>query len=226
MRAGEKIGVLDNRGWLYEVVLTSVQRKRVVGEIVGKTAVLTEPTTQLTLFQSVLKRDKFELVLQKGTEIGVSRFVPVVTERSQAQSVKDNKYERWQRILTEAAEQSERGKVPKLETAVSFTDALQMAQTYDLALIAGAREKEGHLKPILLPLKQNPSSTIAVFIGPEGGFSAAELDAAQANNIMPITLGPRILRTETAAIVATSLILYEIEMRDLPISNLQSPTPS
>ena len=223
MKAGEKIMVLDNQGWLYEVVLTSVQRKQAAGKIVGKTAVSTEPKTQLTLFQSILKRDKFELVLQKGTEVGVSRFVPVITERSQAQSVKDNKYDRWQRILTEAAEQSERGKVPKLETAVSFTNALQLAQTCDLALLAGAREKEGHLKPALLPLKQNPSPTIALFIGPEGGFSSAELDLAFANNITPITLGSRILRTETAAIVAASLIIYETEMRDAPVSNLQSP---
>lgn len=226
MKVGEKIGVLDNSGWLYEVMLTSVQRKQVVGEIVGKTAVSTEPTTQLTLFQSVLKRDKFELVLQKGTEIGVSRFVPVVTKRSQAQSVKDNKYDRWQRILTEAAEQSERGRVPDLETAVAFAQALQIAQTSDLTLLAGAREKQGHLATALSPLKQNRSPKIALFIGPEGGFSPAELEAARANRVTTITLGPRILRTETAAIVAVASILYELELRESPPPFDQSPSKS
>ena len=82
LRVGERIGVLDNLGWLYEVGLTAVHRRQVTGEIVGKTAVDTEPTTHITLYQSILKRDKFEWVLQKGSEIGISRFVPVITERS------------------------------------------------------------------------------------------------------------------------------------------------
>ncbi len=217
LRVGERIGVLDNAGWLYEVGLTAVSRKRVVGEILGKTAVVSEPTTYITLFQSVLKRDKFEWVLQKGTEIGISRFVPVVTERSVAQNVKENKYDRWQRILTEAAEQAERGIVPELAEACSLTEALAAAQTADLALVAWAREAgegNGRLSTLLTPLKQQPAPHIALFIGPEGGFSPAEIEQAQQANVRPITLGPRILRTETAAMVAAAFILYDLEIGD------------
>lgn len=217
LRVGERIGVLDNGGGLYEVVLTAVNRHRVTGEIVGKTAVATEPTTHITLYQSILKRDKFEWVLQKGTEIGISRFVPVVTERSLAQHVKDNKYDRWQRILTEAAEQAERGIIPELAEACSFAEALTMAQTADLALIAWAREKEARLSSYLSPLKQQPTPHVALFTGPEGGFSPAEITQAQQANVRPTTLGPRILRTETAAMVAAAFVLYEMEMRDWEI---------
>ena len=214
LRVGEWIEVLDNTGWLYEVALTAVNRRQVTGEIVEKTAVATEPATHITLYQSILKRDKFELVLQKGTEIGISRFVPVVTERSLAQHVKDNKYDRWQRILTEAAEQAERGIIPELAEACSFAEALAMAQTADIALIAWAREKEARLPSYLSLLKQQPTSRVALFTGPEGGFSPAEIAQAQQANVHPITLGPRILRTETAAMVAAAFILYEMEVRD------------
>lgn len=214
LRVGERIGVLDNAGWLYEVVLTAVTRHQVTGTIASKTAVVTEPATHITLYQSILKRDKFEMVLQKGTEIGISCFVPVATERSLAQHVKDNKYDRWQRILTEAAEQSERGVVPELAEACSFAEALAMAQTADIALIAWAREKEARLSSHLAPLKQQPTSRVALFTGPEGGFSPAEIAQARQDNVYPITLGPRILRTETAAMVAAAFILYEMEMGD------------
>lgn len=214
LRVGERIGVLDNLGWLYEVGLTAVHRRQVTGEIVGKTAVDTEPTTHITLYQSILKRDKFEWVLQKGSEIGISRFVPVITERSLAQHVKDNKYDRWQRILTEAAEQAERGISPELAEACSFAQALAAAQTADLALIAWAREKEARLSALLAPLKQQPAPRIALFTGPEGGFSPAEIEQARQANVRPITLGRRILRTETAAMVATAFILYDLEIGD------------
>ncbi|NJN53352.1 MAG: 16S rRNA (uracil(1498)-N(3))-methyltransferase [Anaerolineae bacterium] len=114
MRVGEQVMVLDNTGWQYEVRLTAVSREQVNADIIEKRLAEGEPAMHITLYMALLKREKFEWVLQKGTEVGVSRFVPVITQRTLAQDteIKAGKQERWQKILIEAAEQSRRGRIP------------------------------------------------------------------------------------------------------------------
>jgi 16S rRNA (uracil1498-N3)-methyltransferase len=209
MKTGDRVIVLDNVGWEYEAAVTAVSPKQVNATIVQKREVAAEPANHITLYMSLLKRDKFEWVLQKCTEVGVSRFVPIVTQRSLLQDVdiKENKMARWQKIIQEAAEQSRRGRMPELCQPMTFAEAVLGVDTA-VALIPWESAKETTIRQVLAG---KAAETISLFIGPEGGFAEDEIALAQANGIVPVTLGKRILRAETAAIVASSFIMYDYE---------------
>jgi len=212
MNKGDRIIALDNTGYEYEVVLTEIKKDRVLGQIEQKRPAAGEPQVRLTLYQSLLSRDKFELVLQKCTEVGVSRFVPVITQRSLvrgADTVTPNKLARWQRIIIEAAEQSHRGRIPELNQPVQFEQALASLGAFDCCLIASPAEQKISLRAALQRSNRNKPQTIALFVGPEGGFTEQEVTLAADAGAVAFSLGPRILRTETASIVAAALILYE-----------------
>ena len=200
----------------YRVRLTEVASDVCSGEIVAHTASKTEPITKLTLLLCLTQREKFEWILQKCTEIGVSVFVPVISSRSLVHSVKEveGKLERWQRILSEAAEQSHRGIVPELRPVLRFEEAIKLPELSESCrLIPWEEEKGVGLRTALL---EKPSNEIALLIGPEGGFSEAEVLCAKSAGFTPVTLGPRILRMETAAMAAAALVLFErgdMEMR-------------
>ncbi|MDI6450115.1 16S rRNA (uracil(1498)-N(3))-methyltransferase [Anaerobaca lacustris] len=208
LRAGDAIVVLDGAGSEFDVTLTSIGRE-VLGRIVGTRQATGEPGVQVALFQGLLAREKFEWVLQKGTEVGVARFVPVQTERTllRARHIDDRKLIRWQRIVAEAAEQSHRGRVPQIEEAITWPQALSQLGGFDRALIASTSGETLALNDALRPDGKTPGS-IALLIGPEGGFSDAETAQARDSGAVAVTLGPRILRTETAAIVAPALVLH------------------
>lgn len=206
MRLGSHIVVLDNQGWEYEIELTEIERKSAIGQVLEKRLAPGEPSIQLTLYQSILKKHNFELVLQKGTEIGVTRFVPMITERTIVSDVKDSKLDRWERIITEAAEQSRRGKLPELHEPIEFEQVLAEVAQFDLALIPYEEEKTQRISD-MLPQKCN---SVAILIGAEGGFSEAEIEQAKSAGIYPVTLGKRILRAETAAIVACAIVLHTL----------------
>lgn len=210
MEPGQRVIALDNAGWEYEVELVALGRKRATAVIHHKRPSANEPNTHLTLYQSLMKRDKFEWVLQKGTEIGVSHFVPLVTQRSLIQKVdiKNSKSARWQKIITEAAEQCRRGRIPTLQTPVTLAQALAEHPSQP-GLIAWEEAKDVTLREALA-VEKRPSA-ISLFIGPEGGFAAEEIESAQLAGLTPITLGKRILRAETAALVAAALILHELD---------------
>ena len=210
MQPGQSVVVFDETAVEYLVTLTHITPQQVIGAIQSQRPSLNEPTTQITLFQSLLKRDKFEWVLQKGTEIGVTGFVPIVTQRSLVQDtrMKSNKLTRWQKIIIEASEQAHRSRIPQLATPKSWPAALELVNEFDLVLVAHVSGKRP-LQTILTTQLQQPKS-IALFIGPEGGFSDNEVAQAQTAGAHIFAFGPRVLRTETAATVATALILYEL----------------
>ena len=217
-KTGDHIIVLDNLGWEYDIVLNTIGGQNVTGSIQEKRKAANEPTIEITLYQSLLSREKFEWVLQKCTEIGVRRFVPMVTERSivHKESLKPGKTGRWQRIIQEAAEQSARGRIPELEKAVKFDKAIANLEDFSTAHLPADykvlthTKRQGQSLQQYLKSNENKIKSIALFIGPEGGFSENEVQSATNNNVAVISLGKRILRTETAAIVASSLILYEL----------------
>jgi 16S rRNA (uracil1498-N3)-methyltransferase len=169
-----------------------------------------EPNIYVTLFQGIPKSDKMDLIVQKCVELGVSKIVPVITERTvvKIDNQKDaiKKTDRWQKIILEAAKQCNRGIVPKIELPVSFEVALKTAAEAELALIPYEKEADNGLRRYL---KQG-TKRISVIIGPEGGFTENEIKKAEGLGIMPITLGPRILRTETAGITMLSILMYEL----------------
>jgi 16S rRNA (uracil1498-N3)-methyltransferase len=224
LRAGERVTLLDNSGWQYVVALDAVERGRIAGTVEHKELAGNEPRTKLTLYVALLRPERFEWVLQKGTELGVSAFVPLICERStiaDADGLSEHKLERWNRIVREAAEQSRRGKLPRLAPAVFFPAACDQAAQRGAALLLW----EGTGAPALRQVLRNPSIgatssdpqappphafSIALFSGPEGGFSASEFETALRYNMIAVTLGPRTLRAETAPLVATSAILYEM----------------
>jgi len=209
---GERFVVLDNTGWEYEVLLSDITKDAVTGEVVRKTPCAAEPRTNIRLYQGLLKGDKFELVLQKATELGVSSFVPVVLERSVASAgVSAGKMERWKRIIQEAAEQSSRGKLPELLPVMPFAGACRSAPGFRLlpweeeALVSLRNAMDSQMS------KGSPApQTVSIFIGSEGGITPAEVELAVNQGIVPVTLGPRILRAETAALAVVTAVLYHL----------------
>jgi 16S rRNA (uracil1498-N3)-methyltransferase len=211
MKTGDEIIVLDNTGFEYQVRLSNISPKEVIGEIIQKKENETEPHTKITLYQSLLAREKFEFVLQKCTEIGVSCFVPVITERSiirKAEKITKQKTVRFESIILEAAEQSARGKIPLFRSPIDLSEAISELDSYDVCFAGSTRECLS-LRNILPDCKTSPKN-IALFIGPEGGFSERELEILS-RVVKFFSLGKRILRTETAAVVASAVILYELE---------------
>jgi 16S rRNA (uracil1498-N3)-methyltransferase len=212
MRPGDHIMVLDNSGWAREVELQEVDSKRVVGETVRRTLVQEEPRTKITLYQGMLKHRRFEFALQKGTELGVVEFVPLISDRTIIADLGDvdRRLGRWERIVQEAAEQAGRGRLPGLQPAMLFSRACERArQQGGLALIPWEEASGLSLRSVLSRQEKRPF-TVSLFIGPEGGFASQEIALAQQYDVQPITLGPRILRAETAGLVATAIILYEL----------------
>lgn len=224
LATGDAIVILDNAGWEREVEIFEVGRDQVIGRVLNKTLATGEPRTKVSLFQGVLKGSHFELVLQKGTELGIVEFVPLISQRCVIASLDDvnKKKSRWQRIVREAAEQSRRGRLPNLQPAMFFSQACERAKrTGGLSLMPWEEEKRVNLKLVFgreekkAKGKMAPSFpprpfSINLFIGPEGGFAFEEVLLAQRYGIVPISLGPRILRAETAGLVATAAILYEL----------------
>lgn len=204
LKHGDHIIVLDNTSKEYEVELDQLLRKNVAGKIIEEKENNNEPQTSLTLYQALLPREKFEMILQKGTEIGISRFVPVVTERSllKEKDVPEHRYERWNRIIQEAAEQSERGKLPFLAEPMILKNAFEEAVSDSESFLAWERGDDTENS---IDSDKNKKS---LFIGPEGGFSEREVQMAQDLGVKLFTFGKRILRAETAAIVGSGIIIY------------------
>ena len=204
------ITVLDNTGWEYEVNIVSLNRDKASGEIVRKYFSKGEPRTRITLYQALLRKSRFEFVLQKCTELGITNFVPILSERCVAKWDR-TKVERWQQIIKEAAEQSRRGVLPKLHNPLKFKDACQNAD--DNTFLAWEDETDVGIRDILskrLKSAHINKSAINLFVGPEGGFSPAEAELACKAGIATFSMGKRILRAETAGLVASSIILYEM----------------
>lgn len=211
LEEGDQVAVLDNEGHLYLVSLQiSHDGERVSGAILSAEDVTTEPETQVSLCFGLSSREKVEFILQKGTEIGLASFYPFISSRTLVQynGLSEQKRERWERIIREAAEQSCRGLLPILHSPTKFNDCLDLArQDHRLCILAWEKAEPGQLDLDRLVRKQNIGK-IALFIGPEGGFSEEEVMAAKDRDYQIISLGKRILRMETAAIVLPALVLH------------------
>jgi len=211
LRQGESLVISDGNCTDYDVVIDSYTSSSVVARIIGKNKNDNESEIDITLFQGVPKSDKMDMIIQKSVELGVKRIVPVLTERTvvKINNEKDskNKVARWQRIAQEASKQCNRGILPAVDNPVTFYEAVAKYKKADLSLIPYEKECGNRLKTIL---KSNNAKTISIMIGPEGGFSEAEVELASENGFLPVTLGPRILRTETAGLSALSIIMYEL----------------
>ena len=206
MKKGDMVTLCDGEGTFYEAQLSDFSDKTVTALILSSCKAPTESEVQLTIFQGVPKNPKLETIVQKATEIGVVRIVPMDTVRAVAKLDKAAKVERLRKIAREAAKQSKRGIIPYVEDSVSFKEAVKMAAQADLAIIPYEEESETSLKKAL---QGKTPKTVSVMIGPEGGFDKEEIKLAKDAGIISVTLGKRILRTETAPLAVSAAILYE-----------------
>ncbi len=212
-KEGEERIVCDGEGIDYICNINCFEENKIIADIVEKRLCEAEPPVKITLFQGLPKADKMELIIQKCVELGVDAIVPVETERSIVKLYKKEhkKIERWQKIAEAAAKQSGRGKIPQIENVLSFEQALQCSKELDKSIIPYEREQKRNLKEFI---KNFEGESIGVFVGAEGGFSEQEIAKAIQQNVLPVTLGKRILRTETAGMVTTAILIYEIEQGD------------
>lgn len=212
LRTGDRVVLMDNSGCEYVVALHSISPSRIDGAVLEKRRGLGNPGVILTLYQGLLKGDKLETVLQKGTEIGVSAFVPVLCHRSVPRASKgwaDGRYPRWHRILTEAAEQSGWARIPLLEPLVSLREALSVATGVRLMAWEGEKEK-GFRETLMEHIERIRGEGLSFFVGPEGGFEPEEVEEARATGVVPVSLGQRVLRGETAGLVMAAAVMYQV----------------
>ncbi|MBO7289769.1 MAG: 16S rRNA (uracil(1498)-N(3))-methyltransferase [Clostridia bacterium] len=209
LKEDDEIIVCDKEGTDYHCSIKLISKDEVEAWILKKETSSSEPPVKITLYQGVPKGDKLESVIQKCVELGAFKIVPVAMKRSVAViKDKEKKKVRMQRIAQEASKQCQRAVVPEVSEVLSFKEALLHAQENDLKLLPYEAENKNKLKDIL---KENKNSkTIAVFIGPEGGFDEEEISLARQSGFQILTLGPRIMRTETAPLACISAIMYEI----------------
>lgn len=209
---GEAIVVLDNSGWEYLVQLEGRKGKKLVGSVVGKQLGRPEPGIRLRLSFSLTRREKIEWIIQKGTELGVTAFQPFTSSRSLVKDLHENsaRQQRLNSIIREAAEQSMRSGLPVLMPAVKFADLLARKCDGCRRLIAWEETAVvERLTPEMLALESGAlPAEIELVIGPEGGFSSEEISLAEKNGYEQVSLGPYILRTETACITGASILRH------------------
>ena len=171
----------------------------------------TESPTKISLYQALPDKERMELIIQKATELGVYSIVPFKSKRSislEERERKQPKAHRWQSIATKAAQQSRRGRVPYIEPYCDFSEALGYAEGSDLKILLWEKGSKNPLRDSLR--SRGNYGKVALMVGPEGGFDLEEVQRAQEIGFKPITLGRRIMRTETAAIVLVGIVQYEL----------------
>ncbi|MEK6645906.1 MAG: 16S rRNA (uracil(1498)-N(3))-methyltransferase [Candidatus Firestonebacteria bacterium] len=204
----DNLEIYDSTGYNYVVEITHIGKQEVKLKILKKTLSKNETNIKITLCQGIPKLNKMELIVQKSVELGVERIIPVITERSIIRKFSEEKKQRLKKIAIESCTQSGGNILPVIENPVEFKDAIMECPNYELSLFfwEGASNFSG-MRDILQ--KHKGANKIIVFIGPEGGFARREVDSAVNSGAIPVWLGPKILRTETAGIVVISNILYE-----------------
>lgn len=224
MTPGETVALCDGVGCVYNAVITEVGKTEVLFDIISESEDTTESPVHIHLYQGIPKGEKMEMVVQKCTELGVTDFYPVETKRCvvvlKDDKTRQSKQERWQKIVREAAKQSYRTAVPVVHMPGKFKTILKTIPDYDAFIVPYELEGSHGLKAAIETLlKSHPEGAtsdsgrntpmkIAVFIGPEGGFEVDEIDQLIAAGAHAVTLGKRILRTETAGLTAVAILQH------------------
>ncbi len=211
MRAGEKVRISDNAGRDLYCEIGSIEGAQIILTII-KEAEGTEPSLKITLFQGLPKGDKMELVIQKAVELGVSEIIPVSMkncvvklDEKRAQA----KQARWQAIAESAAKQSKRSIIPTVGMPMGFAQAVEYAKRLDWRILPYENQRGlAHTREVFGRIQKG--SSVGIFIGPEGGYDSAEIALVKGDMEM-VSLGNRILRTETAGLCALSMLMYEVE---------------
>lgn len=209
MQPGEHLTVCDGAGRDYACVLTDTGKDMAVCTIHGVCASAGEPDTRVTLFMALPKGDKMDFIVQKAVELGATGIVPFLGARSVSRpdaKTLQKKCERWQKIAREAAMQSGRGRIPVVGDPVSQAQAAKAAAEHDAALFLYENERETGIRQALAG---RTLRSVALMVGPEGGFAPEEAEEAVRAGMQSVSLGPRILRCETAPLAALAAVMYE-----------------
>jgi 16S rRNA (uracil1498-N3)-methyltransferase len=209
LKKGARIHLADASGHDYTGIISGVAGESITVTLEEtRTAPATESGPRITLYQGITKGDKLELILQKCTELGVAGIVPFMAARSVAKVPSGRlkeKLERWQRIVREAARQSNRSSVPDISFAGDLAEAVRMAED-PVKLLLWEEEQAGRLKKVLADLPR--PERIAVIVGPEGGLTAEEVASAVKCGFIPVSMGKRIVRTETAGLAIVAILQF------------------
>ena len=208
IREGEEIAVLDRLGWEYRVQLKEIKKGHVTGEIIFKDFKSEDTKIKIVLGQGIPKGEKMDFIIQKATELGVHEIVPLKLERCVVR-IKDEgleKIKRWQRIAKESSEQSLRRFIPSINTIYDLSQFCDKYKDTDLKIVFYEEEKKKGLKKFLN--EKGEVKSISVIVGPEGGLSSEEIEIANSYGFISIGLGQRILRTETVALSAISILQF------------------
>ena len=213
MRTGEEVLIADGRGAEYRCKLTDLSENEVRAQILWKLDGNAELASAVTLFQGLPKSDKMDLIVQKCVELGVDRIVPVSTKRAVVKldaKKEETRLKRWNTISESAAKQSGRGVIPEVSGVMSFEKALEEAKKLEVLLIPYERaEHMAETRRVMGEIR--PGQSVGVFIGTEGGLEESEVEEAVAAGARAITLGRRILRTETAGLAVMAMLGYLLE---------------
>ncbi len=212
LKEDDVIEVCDTTGTDYKARIAEIADRAVICDIISAEKSDTESNIKVTLYQGLPKGSKMEYIIEKTTELGIYSIVPVAMSRCvvklENRKAEEKKRDRWQKIAVSAAKQSGRGIIPQIELPVSIDEAIKRMKEADLALVPYECEEECFLKPVLKGAENVKS--VSIFIGPEGGFDPAEVRKIQNAGLKTVTLGKRILRTETAGEAVLAMVMYEI----------------
>jgi len=209
-KENDEIFIADGIRNKYHVRIKKITNNSIICEIIDKNkGPLKHSSLKITLAQAILKKNKMDFVIQKATELGIHDIIPFTSSRTIPIIGKNNiekKRERWQKIAYEASKQSERMHIPKIHTIISLNDLLKQSNHYDLSIVFWEKENSLNLKELLQ--RETNHNKIVYFIGPEGGFSKDEIDKAEKENALPVSMGKTIIKSETASIFAISVFNY------------------
>lgn len=229
LKIGDKIEICNNNNNLDNIIFDYTceiielkENNSAIVKVLECLESVSEPNIKIVLYQGLPKSEKMELIIQKGVELGVSSIVPIATERAIVKLAKgdkqDKKIARWNKISESASKQSKRSIIPQVTEVLSFDEAIKKASSQNtINIIPYEQEKNFCLKSFCNDVKikylnnNNNNICIGVFIGPEGGFTTKEISSAITHKVVPVTLGKRILRTETAGFITSAILLYELE---------------
>lgn len=199
----------------YVVKIEKMNQDKIIGIVLEKKDKSTESKIHVHIFQGLPKQEKMEMIIQKATELGVNEITPLKMERcivKLEEKQESKKIERWQKIAEVAAKQSKRDKIPHINYSTNLKNLYKNVEEYDIVILAYEEEQNAHLKQVLRDIKQHENLKIAIIVGPEGGISRQEVEQLEMlPNLKTISLGNRILRTETAPIVLASILMYEFD---------------
>lgn len=213
LNEGDKIVLNNCNGEEFLANIRTITKQEVIVDIEEKLEINNESEVKIYLFQGLPKAQKMDLIVQKGTELGVTKFIPTLTERVDIKLKGEfKKLDRLNRIALEAAKQSKRTIIPTVSEPISFEDALTNMKALDLVIVPYENAENFGIKTLFNDENIDISKikTVGILVGPEGGFELSEINKLKENGAYIVTLGSRILRTETAGFVATSLVQYEL----------------